>query len=103
MATTAIPPSAKKTQGIMIDGQIDEEDEDISGGIRVEKRLADEVKAEAKSGVPADSKLVRDIRGRQVEQEAARKTENSSDLNNQGEGDESKGNENAGRDRKSVV
>jgi len=66
-------PAGKKTQGIMIDGQGDDEEEDV---VPEEKRLADEVKAEAKGGAAGgpQSKLVQDILGRQAEQEAARKT-----------------------------
>jgi TRAF3-interacting protein 1 len=56
----------------MIDGQGDDDDDDVAPE---EKRLADEVKAEAKGGAGGpQSKLVQDILGRQAEQEAARKT-----------------------------
>jgi len=61
----------RKAGGIMADGAADEVDDvaDDSDG-----RLADDVRADGKAGSQADreSKLVRDILGRQAEQEAAR-------------------------------
>ena len=67
-------PAGKKAQGIMIDGQGDDDDDEDA--VPEEKRLADEVKAEAKTGAAGgpQSKLVQDILGRQAEQEAARKS-----------------------------
>jgi len=62
----------RKAEGIMADGAADEVDDDIADDS--DRRLADEVRADGKSGSQADpeSKLVRDILGRQAEQEAAR-------------------------------
>lgn len=72
VAVRDVAPAGKKTQGIMIDGQGGDDDDDV---VPEEKRLADEVKAEAKGGAGGpQSKLVQDILGRQAEQEAARKT-----------------------------
>jgi TRAF3-interacting protein 1 len=72
LAPSEVAPAPKKTMGIMVDGQGDDDDED---GVQEERRLADDVKAESKSsaGGEPQSKLVRDIMGRQAEQEAARK------------------------------
>lgn len=56
----------QKAQGIMVDGANDDEDEEIP-----EVRLADDV-AESKSVGDPQSKLVRDILGRQAEQDADR-------------------------------
>lgn len=61
----------KKASGIMVDGADDDDDEDIP--VEIDTRLADDVKADGKgAGAPAESKIVRDILGRQAEQEAAR-------------------------------
>ena len=63
---------SKKAEGIMTDGAGDDEDEDEIADVS-DNRLADDI-ADNKSGNQADpeSKLVRDILGRQAEQEAAR-------------------------------
>mmetsp|Transcript_6078 Transcript_6078/g.10124 ORF Transcript_6078/g.10124 Transcript_6078/m.10124 type:complete len:763 (+) Transcript_6078:105-2393(+) len=72
-----IAPAAKKTEGIIIDGQADDDDDDDD--IVDETRLAEDMMhgAEAKGGPGADaaagdpqSKLVKDIMSRQLEQEA---------------------------------
>jgi len=63
----------RKAEGIMADGAGDDEvDDDIAD--ESDRRLADDVRADGKAGSQADpeSKLVRDILGRQAEQEAAR-------------------------------
>lgn len=65
-----IAPAPKKTAGIIIDGARDDDDDDIPD----ETRLVDEMKADSKNddGVgPNQSKLVQDIKARQLEQEAA--------------------------------
>jgi TRAF3-interacting protein 1 len=66
-------PAGKRAEGILIDGQGDDDDEDIPE----ESRLVDDVRADTKEssgGVSApQSKLVKDIMSRQVEQEAAAK------------------------------
>ena len=62
-----IAPAPKKTEGILIDGQNDDDDEVITS----ETRLTDEMKADFKADKSKESKLVQDIRGRQAEQEAA--------------------------------
>lgn len=63
----------KKVEGIMADGD-DSDDDEIPD--EIDNRLADEVHADIKPGTVAaggpESKLVRDILGRQAEQEAAR-------------------------------
>lgn len=68
-------PTGKRAEGILIDGQDDDDDEDIPG----ESRLIDDIRADAKDssgGASApQSKLVKDIMSRQVEQEAAAKVE----------------------------
>lgn len=62
---------ARKAEGIMADGAADNDD-DIPD--ESDRRLADDVRADSKVSGQADpeSKLVRDILGRQAEQEAAR-------------------------------
>jgi hypothetical protein len=67
-----IAPVGKKTSGIMVDGQDDEDDDD--NRVVEAKRLSDDVKADSKNQ-PGDvqSKVVRDILARQAEQEASRK------------------------------
>ena len=86
-------PVGKKTQGIIVDGQDDDDDEEVAPE---EKRLADEVKADAKgtAAAPAQSKLVQDILGRQAEQEAARKS--GASVPTEIAADETKGNEDNG-------
>ena len=68
------PPVQKKISGLIIDGQNGDDDDD-DNDIVDETRLADDLKAESKaiSNQSADpqSKLVKDILSRQVEQEAA--------------------------------
>ena len=61
----------KKAEGIMTDGADDDDEDEIAD--ESDNRLADDV-ADNKTGSQADpeSKLVRDILGRQAEQEAAR-------------------------------
>lgn len=68
----------KKASGIMVDGADDDEDEDIP--VDIDSRLADDVRADGKgAGAPAESKIVRDILGRQAEQEAARAAPEAND------------------------
>jgi TRAF3-interacting protein 1 len=66
-------PVGKRAEGILIDGQGDDDDEDVPE----ESRLIDDIRADTKDssgGVSApQSKLVKDIMSRQVEQEAAAK------------------------------
>lgn len=62
-----LAPAPKKIEGILIDGQDDDDDEIVA----VETRLTDEMKSDFKSDKNKESKLVQDIRGRQAEQEAA--------------------------------
>ncbi len=59
----------KRAEGILIDGQDDDDDEIID-----ETRLADDVKSDGKSNQKSDpqSKIVKDILSRQAEQELAR-------------------------------
>lgn len=59
----------KRAEGILIDGQNDDDDEIID-----ETRLADEVKSDGKNNQKSDpqSKIVKDILSRQAEQELAR-------------------------------
>lgn len=61
-------PSTKKAEGILIDGQGDEEDEEVAPE---EKRLADMKGSEGESDRNQQSKLVQDILSRQAEQEAS--------------------------------
>lgn len=62
-----VAPVTKKIEGILIDGQNDDDEELVSS----ETRLTDEMKADFKADKSKESKLVQDIRGRQAEQEAA--------------------------------
>ena len=62
-----LAPAPKKIEGILIDGQNDDDDEIVA----TETRLTDEMKSDFKSDKTKESKLVQDIRGRQAEQEAA--------------------------------
>lgn len=68
------PVATKKTNGIIIDGAADDEEEEV---IPDETRLVDEFKSESKSegGNQVQSKLVQDIMSRQVEQEASTKSQ----------------------------
>ena len=60
---------AKKTEGLIIDGQNDDEEEILE--VEDNIRLGDDMKSDAKSeGV--DSKIVKDIKSRQAEQDAER-------------------------------
>lgn len=77
-AKDVAPAEKKKAAGIIIDGAgDDDEDDDNDAAIPDETRLADQMHADAKgSGAEIDmgdaqSKLVKDIMSRQVEQEAA--------------------------------
>jgi len=68
---------AKKTEGIIIDGQVDDDDEDEA--IPEETRLAEDMShAESKGSAGDDpqSKLVKDIMARQLEQEAVVRPKN---------------------------
>lgn len=62
-------PAPKKTTGIILDGANDDDDDEIAD----ETRLADDFKADAKNedSNANQSKLVQDIKARQLEQEAA--------------------------------
>lgn len=61
---------AKKTEGLIVDGQADDDDDDIPDET-VGSRLGDDVRAESKGDDSnPQSKLVKDIMSRQAEQEA---------------------------------
>lgn len=78
----------KKASGIMVDGADDDEDEDIP--LDIDSRLADDVRADGKgASAPAESKIVRDILGRQAEQEAARAAPEAADAGAEQKTDES--------------
>ena len=64
--------TGKRPDGILIDGQNDDDDEDM---VVEQSRLADEFKAESKGSLNNDpqSKIVKDILSRQAELEAASK------------------------------
>jgi hypothetical protein len=66
-----VAPSAKKTEGIMIDGQNDDDDDDEI--IEEDTRLADAKDDGDMDRNNPQSKLVQDIMSRQAEQEAAAK------------------------------
>lgn len=67
----SLPTANKKTEGIMIDGQDDDEEEDA---VLEEKRLSEVAGAKSVGGEREQSKLVKDILSRQAEQEASRMT-----------------------------
>jgi TRAF3-interacting protein 1 len=75
------PAATKKTTGIIIDGARDDDDDDIIPDESA-TRLADDMKADSKNddniigGGQNQSKLVQDIKSRQLEQEAAGKARN---------------------------
>ena len=70
------PSPVKKASGILVDGADDEDEDDIP--MEIDDRLADNVRSDDKAqGGNAESKLVRDILGRQAEQEAALAPDNS--------------------------
>jgi TRAF3-interacting protein 1 len=75
------PAATKKTTGIIIDGARDDDDDDIIPD-ETATRLADDMKADSKNddnmigGGQNQSKLVQDIKSRQLEQEAAGKARN---------------------------
>lgn len=75
--SSVVAPGTKKTEGILIDGQADDDEDDLGPE---DRRLADDLLAEDKTakgsgGSEPQSKLVKDILSRQAEQEAASKSE----------------------------